>query len=272
MTRETDTERKHDSMKILIRRLHGEDYVWRTAKYHHNFFWIDDGNNIDLRRIVTVVNDNRKNYVVCEACGDTIKNTSKEIEKHRSRHKTSDACMTCAYLRKVRGKEFETKYVKQKDGLYHEKRKAEVQLKCNAGWCDSHIDSEDARKNCIFKACVAAELKPISDIFTTMPGVFDQMATVNAIPKIGYDANNSYTDNGYEFYRLNINMYDFVIYAAVNSLGIIDHIMLIDGWMDTKIHYSKKYDKLFYEYDRGYVELTSYYADELKTEIRKLYN
>lgn len=258
-------------MKILLRRWRGEDYIWRTAKYDNSGFKVDDL-NVDYTNIVSVANDNRKNYVRCAACGAVIKNNSSEIEKHKSRHLTSDACLTCSWLRKDQGNVLSTKYIKQSDGSYVEKVKREVVLRCNADWLVRNIDDSETRDRCLFKICAQANMEPITDIFTRMPGLFDNMATVNTIVKIGYDAKESYEANMYKHYRLNIKLDDYAVYAVVNILGIIDHFLLIDGWDETKVYYSKKFDKLFRITNGEYAEFEVYFENELKAEIRKLYN
>ena len=257
-------------MKILLRRWRGEDYIWRTAKYDNSGFKVDDL-NVDYTNIVSVANDNRKNYVRCAACGTVIKNNSSEIEKHKSRHLTSDSCLTCSWLRKDQGNVLSTKYIKKSDGSYVEKVKRGVVLRCNADWRVRNIDESEARERCLFKVCANANMEPIIDIFTQMPGLFDNMVTVNAITKIGYNTKESYEANMYKHYRLNI-LDDYAVYAVVNILGIIDHFFLIDGWDETKVYYSKKFDKLFRSYDGEYKEFEAYFENELKAEIRKLYN
>lgn len=258
-------------MKILLRRWNNEDYIWRTAKYDIGGFKVDD-RSVDTTNIVSIANDNRKNYVRCAACGSIIKNNSEEIAKHKSRHTTSESCHTCAWLRKDYGRYIDYKYVMKSDGQYVEKSKREVVLRCNADWRTRNIDDDEARERCLFKICANANMEPIIDIFTQMPGLFDNMVTVNAITKIGYNTKESYEANMYKHYRLNIKLDDYAVYAVVNILGIIDHFLLIDGWDDTKVYYSKKFDKLFRRYDGEYKEFEAYFENELKAEIRKLYN
>lgn len=258
-------------MKILLRRWNNEDYIWRTAKYDIGGFKVDN-RSVDTTNIVSIANDNRKNYVRCEKCGEVIKNNSDEIAKHKSRHTTSESCLKCAWLRKDYGNYIDHKYVKQSDGSYVEKAKREVVLRCNADWRTRNIDDSEARERCLFKACENANLEPIADIFTQMPGLFDNMVTVNAITKIGYNAKESYETDWYKHYRLNIELDDYIVYAVVNRLGIIDHFLLNDGWDETKVYYSKKFDKLFRNTNGEYKELEAYFENELKEKIRKLYN
>ena len=49
-------------MKILLREYNSEDYVWVTAKHNGEYFVVD-GEIIEEYRIVSVINDNRKNYI-----------------------------------------------------------------------------------------------------------------------------------------------------------------------------------------------------------------
>lgn len=261
-------------MKILLRRHNGEEYVWKTAKYDKNGFNVD-GYEVQIDNIVSVMNDNRKNYVRCKECGEIIKNTESAISKHRHRTETSKSCIGCMFMVAApQPSRKKLKYKKMADGTYVKDEKQVVKLFCNAGWTAVEIDDDKARSQCIFNGCTNAEMLKIEDTFTLMPGVFDDIATINAIDNVGCDLDRGYVRGGYTYYKLAFDAANYGVYAGVNNLGIIDHIKLASPMADRKIYYSKKYDMMFYAANERY---SLYYMPddddtrELKANLRKLY-
>ena len=84
-------------MKILLRNHNGEQYVWKTAKYEGNYFRVD-GANISPTNIVSVINDNRKNYIKCSSCGKVFRKGDPKFDKHKRESATPAACLGCMYL------------------------------------------------------------------------------------------------------------------------------------------------------------------------------
>jgi hypothetical protein len=260
-------------MKILLRRWENSEYVWHTAKYDSAGFKVN-GKTVEHQNIVSVMNDNRSNYVRCSVCDAIIKNVDSTIEKHRHRTESVNACLTCAFLTSRTsslGKKKIT-YIKHSDGTYTRRTDESTSLYCSGGWHTHPIGSKEAMSECPFKACEASDMLMIVDTFTAFPGVFDDIATVNAISNVGCDFDNGYFSNGYYHYRLNIDVSN--VYAAVNELGIIDHFVLKDGYFGEKnLYYSNKYDELFTNSFGGdYLLYAGESREILKENLRKLYN
>lgn len=259
-------------MKVLLRRWKDETYVWKTAKYAAEGF-IVNGQVVAEVNIVSVMNDNRKNYVKCSACGAVIRNNEKAIEKHHRRTETVDSCLTCPFVSchtnsSVRRKH---KFVRHSDGTYTKNTEEVVTLHCSGGWHTHPIGSEEAKQECVFKGCKTSEMERIFDEFIAYPGLFDDIATVNAIGNVGCDLDKGYYNNGYWHYLLKIDVDG--IYAAVNELGIIDHFVIKEGYFgERNLYYSNKYDLLFSDSIGFYESYTGLQRETLKANLKKLYN
>ena len=226
-------------MKILLRNFNNEVYVWKDAKYSKNGFVVDD-TTVYETNVVSIHKDNRNQYVRCSACGEIFRKGSAKWEKHKQPITDASKCFTCKYLRTHNAKANGTKYKALADGKYEQIVKYTTELVCCVGWKNNPIDSDKARESCALNACRNAEERPISDIFSNMPGVFDDIITVDKILKAGYNERNEYPHESR--YRLKARN---TIFAYVNNANILDHFAVEYRYNRWTVYYSKKYHKLF---------------------------
>ena len=242
-------------MKALLRLFENDCYVWKDVKYDAKGFYIDGDSDqkltIDETNIVSLSNDNRKNYFKCSACGELFRKGSSKWEKHIQPITDSNRCFSCKYMRVSNAKKLNSKYVLLENGKYAQTQKSEVELKCYNSWHYPDINSEEARRNCYFNRCVNADVQPIEDIFTKNPGIFDDIITVDQIVKQGYKeryVRNHYWTN----YKLKGKNQ---IWACVNHMNIVDHFEISYRNNHWTVYYSKKYNKLYHQlhaYGKGY--------------------
>lgn len=260
-------------MKILLREFDGMPYVWKTAKYDGERFVIDR-RNIDESNIISVINDNRKNYIRCSSCGKIFPRNGKKFAKHKALASTIEPCLTC---RGMCTKEFTNpnkRYIANDDGTYTLKTETIVSLVCNRGyWSDYKCNSTEAIMNCKFRQCESAKAEEITDIFIDYPGLFDQMITVDKLLDNGYK-NTTWED---KYTREYIVDEDIGLVAHVNSLSIVDRFLVNNYKYCNYVYYSKKYDE-FFGTDNGYgyniwdpIDVTEENKDKVKELIRKIY-
>ena len=229
-------------MQILLREYGNEDYVWVTAKHNGDYFVVD-GELIEEYRVVSVINDNRKNYIRCSSCGKVFPKSGKKFEKHKEAARGITPCLQC---RKIRATELtgnKVKYVINDDGTYTRKMETKVDLRCQQHfWEDYPLDSDEAIAGCKYRRCGDAHGMEITDTFTKCPGIFDDIITIDKILDNGYEKIGYYDSNSTE-YVLNV---EFGISAWVNKLGIIDRFSIAspEGW-NYYVYYSKKYNEFF---------------------------
>ena len=87
-------------MKILLR----SDYKWHDAVFDNQekLFKIDQNvyyGGLDEIQIVSVKDDNRNDFVICNGCGEIVKNTKAAIKKHLELGKSSQTCFNCKKMR-----------------------------------------------------------------------------------------------------------------------------------------------------------------------------
>jgi len=262
-------------MQILLRTWGEEQYVWKTAKYNGTKFVVGN-NEVYYPSVVSVVNDNRKNHVVCQACGVFLKNDLKILEAHKNRHAEPDACLKCGYLRINSNTEIGSKIIMKKDGTYIRKREEKVGLGCKYRqyWGTLEIGSAEAKRNCALRACADAQFVPFKDVFMEYPGIFDYMAMVDRIIDVGYKQRRILTN--YTSYQLKGRN---KIIAFVNKLGIVDYFNVSYHEEEYRVFYSKRYDKIFISDGYNYIpfEDTVYNVptktkEYIKRKIAELYN
>lgn len=257
-------------MKILLRQHESEQYVWKTAKYDGHNFTVD-GTQIPEQNIVSIINDNRKNYVRCSSCGKMFPKNGKKFQKHQELASTIDPCLRCHKLRTTDVGGFTRRFVPNGDGTYQEKIEQTVELYCRQSSYDNFaLDSERALTTCPFRMCGDAYKMEIEDMFTKYPGVFDDIITVDKLLDNGYDK-IVYSDRRGSMYVLD-EMLD--MYAYVNKLGIVDKLM-IDGYGGSyDLWYSKRYDKLFTpDYEDKYIVWDAHdYRDDMQTIMYHINN
>lgn len=249
-------------MQILIRNWGDEQCVWKTAKYNGNKFVVD-GIDIEYTNVISVVNDNRKGYVVCSACGKFLKNTAKAIDEHKHKFEHHDACLTCRHMRIKEQISIAEKLIRKKDGTYVKKSESEIVLGCRYGRFYGSVDvnSHEAKKDCALKKCTVAEFNKFQDTFLEFPGLFDHMAMVDRIIDVGYK--NRFFNKGYSIYRLKGRNQ---IIAYVNNMGIIDYFKVSYHEDEFVVFYSKKYDMLFVEDCCKYRKFDDRYSIPTKTK------
>ena len=255
-------------MKILLRSYNGAEYVWCTAKYNGERFTVN-GEEIYEYNIVSVINDNRKNYLKCSSCGKIFPKNGNKFEVHKANAASVKTCLDCRKLRTREVTGSKSKIVCNDDGTFTRKEEVGVQLYCRySTWTEFPINSDDAILHCRFRQCGDAHAKEIEDIFTLYPGLFDDIITVDRILDNGY-VRIGFQDENVTEYVLNENL---SINAYVNYMGIVDRFA-IDG---TIAYYSKKYDELFWcDYDGSYEvfhrNISNDKLKEIKEYIARLY-
>jgi ferredoxin len=258
-------------MEVLLR----ENYQWTKAKFDISTGSItkEDGVRIVPTNIVSIRDDERSEYVVCKNCGEFIRNTTEEIEKHYNKCANSDACMTCKHLRVRENKELSREYELNDDGTY----KQTIQNECNLTCCITSygsgpdINSEDARSICRYSRCRSMGTNAIEDIFTKYSEVFDRIATVDALDDKVWTFDHRKEDGTF-LYRAKKR---FRLYAAVNSMGIIDHFVYAYDRNVTNIAYSAKHEKAFVMNHGFYENINRHIGEnrvkEIVATISKIY-
>jgi hypothetical protein len=259
-------------MKILLRKYDNEYYVWKDAVYKEGNFFIDDC-LIYQTNILAIKDDNRKDSVICAYCGKVIKNDPEEIEKHFTEQEAQRDCFKCTYLRKQNFDSKEATFTKTENGKFVVKETYHADLKCGVSWYGyPPIDSNDAKRICIFYKCRNAGVMPIKDIFTQYDDPFNKNITVDLLQEKKFVA-ESYA-NGFFEYDLKCRN---TIKACVNELGIVDHFIIKHRGYKFMTYYSAKYDKLFFsENRRDYQEdipsgMSQAKYDQAKAKISALY-
>lgn len=260
-------------MKILMREFCGEPYVWKTAKYDEQGFVVN-GNHIDECNIVSIINDNRKNYVKCSCCGKIFPKNGKKFAKHQELASTIAPCLKCRKMITSERSDLKVKYVSNGDGTYTKKSETIVTLNCNYSlWNTFKCDSPQAIENCKFRGCGSAKAQEICDTFTMLPGLFDDIITVDNILDNG-NVHINWSDEWMTEYQLDE---EIGLCAHVNNLGIVDRFYIDYPNGCHYIWYSKKYDEFFWTDCANYTiwnpnSMRNEDKDRIKDCIRKLYN
>ena len=260
-------------MKILLREYNRAPYVWVTAKYNENQFVVN-GERIHNCRIVSVINDNRKNYIQCSCCGQTFKRGSRKFQIHKENAKKSQTCLNCPSLKTENERIIASKYTMDENGNATQILERSVRLVCGryGYWEHPLINSEDAVCYCKKRQCENATEVEIVDFFTEYPGAFDDIITVDKL----LDMNIPITlksNRGTEWEFAVEDEYTIGVY--VNRLGIVDHFFV---WFNEEcyiVYYSKKYNEIYWDcgtYMPFYLEeMDDTTREEIKEEIAKLY-
>jgi hypothetical protein len=255
-----------------MREFCGEPYVWKTAKYTERGFVVNK-EGIDEYNIVSIINDNRKNYVKCSCCGKIFPKNGKKFAKHQEAASTIAPCLKCRKLKSNEITNPEVKYVANDDGTYTKKSETIVNLVCNYSlWTNFNCNSSDAIKNCKYRQCGSAKAQEICDTFTMLPGLFDDIITVDKILENG-DAHINWSDEWMTEYQLDE---EICLCAHVNNLGIVDRFYIDHPDGCYYFWYSKKYDEFFWTDCTNYIiwnpqSMRNEDKDRIKNCIRKLY-
>lgn len=253
-------------MQVLLREYCGEQYVWRSAKYDGQSF-IVNGCSMRETDIVSVMNDNRKNYVRCSSCGKIFPKNGKKFAKHQREAATINPCLKCSKLRTNEVGELACKYVVDENGNYTKKTEQKVELYCHFGlWNSFLLDSDEALSKCKLRMCGDAYTEEIHDIFTRYPGIFDDIITIDKILENGYEE-AIYREYRGAAYLLNG---DLDITANINAVGVVDSFCIkSELGFQWCVCYSKKYDMLFDMGEDKYMEWDPNIGDDRLTEIKK---
>jgi hypothetical protein len=229
-------------MQILLRNYKDKEYVWMQAKYDKGKFVVD-GINQNETNVVSIINDNRKNYVQCSNCGKVFRKRDHKFKTHKEDAKSSKVCLTCPHVICSNNRTITQKYIANEDGTYVRKIEQRVDLQCSSGylWTYPSIDSITAIEGCKLRQCGDATEKEIEDTFTQYPGIFDDIITVDKILDFGYVG---IPDRGISYTLYDLNIADSVC-AYVNKLGIVDKFFLCLDDYTADIWYSKKYKEIF---------------------------
>ena len=233
-------------MKILLRNWGSSHYVWKTAKYNNGYFMVE-GCKVKQCDIVSVMNDNRKNYVQCSSCGQVFRRNDPKFEEHKKKAITPLTCLTCPHL-EADDCGYEKRVIEMtKKGEFIEKFERQIEPVCGktGGWWGSHssILSDDAISGCKKRQCGNATELEIVDFFTEYPGAFDCIATIDSALDEGY---NVYVTNANgESFDIKWDV-DWTVGIYINHLGIIDRCYVWVNGDKYWVYYSKKYNKLFY--------------------------
>lgn len=231
-------------MKILLRKWDDKSYVWKDATYKNGKFICDELGVYEIN-ILAVKDDNRKDYVTCNFCGELIKNDPESIEAHFKEKEAKRDCFKCQYLRASKHRIIKADYAQNNDGTYNATETFVATLKCgNIYWNQPTIDSNDAKKICQFYKCRNHGVARIEDIFTQYPDPFGKQIAFDVLleKKFEYDG----FINGFFEYDLKSRN---TVKACVNDLGIVDHFIVSHRGYKYKAYYSAKYDKLFFSND-----------------------
>lgn len=261
-------------MKILLREYNGKRYVWETAKYNNYAFYVN-GEQQHECNIVSVINDNRKNYIQCSCCGQTFRKGDRRFQLHKENAKNPTTCLSCPHMAAEKAVVVGKKYTIKPDWSCIEKLEREVRLVCtHTGWFSyDDISSSKAISGCKKRQCETATEIEIEDFFTRYRGAFDDIITIDRLIDEGYNARvGDRYDAKCEF----IIEDDYTIGAVINNIGIVDGFFV---WFDGDrydLYYSKRYNELFidcgqYEVWRpGFIDNET--QNKIKKEIAKLYN
>lgn len=258
-------------MEVLLRK----NYQWVEVTFNPTTGSINnaEGKEILLIDIVSIKDDERSKYVICKNCGEIIRNTAANLEKHHNKAANSGACIKCKSLRVYHDKELSRKYELNADGTYKETVKTECKLTCTQRGYSARTDinSADARISCKYAQCRENGVRSFEDVFSTHPEVFDKIATVDALDNSrwtleGREADGTFVYKAHQRIR---------VYAIVNSMGIIDHFEYCYNRSSYRFVYSAKYNKVFWFDGPGYneksIDVDRSKVAEITATVAKIY-
>ena len=261
-------------MKVLMRNLRGNPYVWVEATRAENGNYIVDGNKVDETSIVSVVDAEKVKYVKCSNCGAIIPNRKKAIEAHKNVSCDWKSCLSCSHLREKNVKSKNERYVLNDDGTFRRTAKANVTLCCNCSYYRSYdIMSPEARERCRYAGCKNATFIPIKGFFDEHPDAFDDIITVDKIIDAGFTRQwNGGSCTNYQLKARN------TIVAKVNAMNVVESFNNNYRNDNCTVVYSKALNKLFTFSNGTYQEFTGLWhmpastVENIKKKISSLYN
>jgi hypothetical protein len=224
-----------------------------------------------MNNIIAIKEDDRIGYVLCNNCGELVKNTPEDIEAHFALKEKNKDCLNCAYLRTY-GDKYNKKvsYVKNEDErTYSVVETYDTLLGCAASYWTQEINSTNAKRDCIHARCRRNGVSEINDIFVKYDNPFDQHITVDFLREKKFTC-EGYID-GYWEYDLKCRGY---LKACVNKLGIVDKFKVHSKGFEYDAYYSARHNKLFFGCADIYDERHSDYVTDSKynTILTKLSN
>lgn len=258
-------------MDVLMRRLDNKPYVWAKAKFSNGSIVVND-KMVFESDIISIRNDVRKKYVMCNMCGEYFKKGSKKIEQHKEPCTDTHLCFGCEYLRQRVQAQKSQKYELLENGNYISKSKTEVLLYCSRSY-GSNINSQEARNACKYNRCQHATMQEIKGFFLDHPGAFDNIITIDKILECGYKNSWRNSWDKTTVYQLKAKN---TIEAIVNDLNIVECFNVSYQRKNWTLYYSKKYDELYMVHGNTYKKWSSCYIDSdvrtrIKDKIAKLY-
>ena len=234
-------------MEILLRRHGDKYYVWKKARWEGGVYHITDENeneyDVDQSNIIAVKNDERVGYVQCQNCGKLIKNDPESIEAHYVEEENSRDCLKCMHMSAHRDKKIlDASCTKNADGTYNVTQTYVAKLLCHADYWTKDIDSDEAKRSCVYNRCRRCGVAQINDPFVKYPGLFDTFVTVDALiaKKYIYEQHS----RGHFDYDLKCRG---TLFACVNEHGIVDHFKLRYRGYTYNLYYSEKHNLLFFD-------------------------
>ena len=260
-------------MEVLLRKFGEDYYVWKEANYSKGEFVFADGDSkINQTSIIAIRNDNRKDFVECAHCGETIHNDPESIEAHFAAQEAKRDCFHCGELSSSNISNIDAQYVKNDDGTYTRAATNKVNLYCGRySWDRKLIDSPAANMGCKYTQCRRKGVREISDIFVKYPDLFHKQATVDTLD----EKNSTYDGCERRFFVYDLKCHN-AVKAYVNLLGIIDHFTISFRTHTMTVFYSAKYDKIFFKNWDEYSENAPYDIsdtryNQAKAKISALY-
>lgn len=253
-------------MKALMKDYMGEQLVYVNVKYSKEGF-IDQNNSVIRQsNILDIYRDNRKNMVVCSNCGEMIKNTPEDIDKHwmeKAKHKN---CFTCQYARERSRPKLIKKTVMpdpNNEGRYIVNSKYSTEMYCNNSYGYIDINTPAADLHCAFLACQRATYRKFTDFFLEYPHAFEVLPTVDMLIEKKWKIQE--TSDRYLVYT---NPKMKTLTACVNSKGVVVEFKVkgVSKGYNAVVMYSKKYDKIIFIDRSKYLDHTPWYADNSKME------
>lgn len=260
-------------MKILLREFYGSQYLWKTAKYNNGKFYVE-GEDVKETNIVSIINDNRKNYIECSCCGQVFRRGDRRFQTHKENAIKPETCFDCPHVYIDDQIITKRKLEVNPNGDFIEKLERDVKLFCYKAIGYTSITSDRAICDCKKRQCADAMENEIKDFFIKNPGVFDDIITIDGLLDNGY--NVTVPDRGVNQYDIIVED-EYTIGVIINNIGIIDRFYV---WYDGDkyvVYYSKRYNELLTEIGRKYSiwnrnGLTTEMRNEIKGKIAKLYN
>lgn len=257
-------------MRILLRKLNNEEYVWQDATFKDEKYYISNGAVLVNETNIVSVDDVKKGYVICNNCGEMIEDDPEKIEAHYKNREASRDCTNCEKLKFDSDKlSLKRTLEKCENGKYHVVEDFVSNLYC--GMYYAKLPVSEAGNNCVFLKCRKSGVRKPDNIFSRYPEVFDSVITSDVLVAKKFRFDNH--DGRYFIYDMKSRG---TIKACVNSLGIVECFRVSSNGNLVYFYYSEKYDKMFFKNGSTYYDGKPYWFketkfDEAHAKIKALY-